>query len=139
MVLSISDALTSESFFKFSVGIANCTVTPTQLTSLQSLVSSDLANFIGLRPIIGDLKTRIEACLILDKWFLRGGKGTVVRESVTDSSWSVNIKTSSPYMDTAVRLRDNMDSFVPELDLEGVFRNDSEVSSATLSEFDDFF
>lgn len=127
MSLSVSDAISAESFFKVTVGLG-CKITNEQLTSLQALVADDVTNFVGNRIITADVKTRITACFILDLYANKGGKGTIVQESVTDSSWKSNIKTTSQYMDRAYALRDNSDSNKHIFASSGVTRKDASVS-----------
>jgi len=127
MSITISDAIYTESFFKVTVGFGG-KITSEQLTLLQAHIADDVNNFIGNRTITEDLKTRITACFILDIYANKGGKGTIVQESVTDSSWKSQIKTSSQYMDRAYALRDNADSTADEYDLSGVTRDDASIA-----------
>jgi len=78
MVLALSDAVQAESFFKVTVGITGCKITPTQLTSLETYITEDVLNFIGNRELAADLITRIKACFILDLYANKGGKGTII-------------------------------------------------------------
>ncbi len=128
MALTLPDAILAESFFKVTVGIQGI-ITIDQLTVLEAYVADDVNNFIGDRAITEDLKTRITACFILDLYANKGGKGTIVSESVKDSSWKSAIKTSSQYMDRAYTLRDNVDDSNPdEFDLSGVMRDDASIA-----------
>jgi len=124
MTLSVSDAIAAESFFKVTVGSGG-KITSEQLTILQAHVADDVNNFIGNRTVTADTKTRITACFILDLYANKGGKGTVVQESVTDSSYKANIKTSSQYMDRAYTLRDNVDASNCKFASSGVTRTDA--------------
>jgi hypothetical protein len=119
MTLSITDALAAETFFKFSVGVTG-TITSAQLITLQAHIASDLDNFIGNRSVTADLRTRIEACFILDRWFNRGGKGPITEESVKDNRWKTQLKTSSPYMDSAYSYLEKADLKVSDSDFTSV-------------------
>jgi len=134
MSLSLSDAILAESFFKVTVGLGG-KITSEQLDLLETYVTDDVTNFIGNRTITDDLKTRITACFILDLYANKGGKGTIIQESVTDASWKSQIKTSSQYMDRAYTLRDNADSTIDELDLSGVTRDDASIAIERDNEF----
>lgn len=127
MTLSVSDAIQAESFFKVTVGTGK-TITNEQLTLLQTAVADDVNNFIGNRTVSTDTKTRITACFILDIYANRGGKGTVVQESVTDASAKYQIKTTSQYMDRAYSILTNVDSKPDEFDLSGVTREDASIA-----------
>jgi hypothetical protein len=127
MSITISDAIYTESFFKVTVGFGG-KITSEQLTLLQTHVADDVNNFIGNRTITDDLKTRITACFILDIYANKGGKGTIVQETITDSSWKSQIKTSSQYMDRAYTLLANADSTADEYDLSGVTRDDASIA-----------
>lgn len=127
MALTLSGAILAESFFKVTVGIQG-KITIDQLTALETYVADDVNNFIGDRAITDDLKTRITACFILDLYANKGGKGTIVQETVKDSSWRSSIKTSSQYMDRAYTLRDHVDSNPDEFDLSGVMRDDASIA-----------
>lgn len=127
MTLSVSDAISAESFFKVTVGLAG-KITNEQLSTLQALVADDVNNFVGNRTITADVKTRITACFILDLYANKGGKGTIVQESVTDASWKSQIKTTSQYMDRAYTLRDNADSNKHIFASSGVSRKDASAS-----------
>ena len=108
MTLTLADAIYVESFFKVTVGSPG-TITTEQLTLLQSEVAESVTNFAGGRNLSEDLKTRITALFILDLKQSGHGKGTIIKETVTDSSWQTNIKSSSSWMDRAISLRDEFD------------------------------
>ena len=108
MTLTLADAIYVESFFKVTVGSPG-TITTEQLTLLQSEVAESVTNFAGGRNLSEDLKTRITALFILDLKQNGHGKGTIIKETVTDSSWQTNIKSSSSWMDRAISLRDEFD------------------------------
>lgn len=124
MTISVSDAIEAESFFKVTVGTGG-KITTEQLTALQTYVADDVNNFVGTRAVSTDVKTRITACFILDLYANKGGKGTVVQESVTDASAKYQIKTTSQYMDRAYSLRDNSDSNNYKFASVGVSRSDA--------------
>mgnify|MGYP000938514380 CR=1 FL=1 len=127
MTLTLPDAILAESFFKVTVGIGG-QITTEQLTLLENHVADDVKNFIGIRTITDDTKTRITACFILDIYANKGGKGTIVQETVTDASWKSQIKTSSQYMDRAYSLRDNVDSNKCKFASAGITREDAPVT-----------
>lgn len=124
MTLTISNAILAESFFKVTVGIQG-KITNDQLTILEAHVAGDVSNFIGTRQVPDDIRTRITACFILDLYANKGGKGTIVQETVTDASWKSNIKTTSQYMDRAYTLRDNFVTSNYKSASSGVTRSDS--------------
>lgn len=124
MTLSVSDAIAAESFFKVTAGTGGI-ITSEQLTILETHVADDVTNFVGGRVVTPDTLSRITACFILDLYANRGGKGTVVQESVTDSSYKANIRTSSQYMDRAYTLRDNVDASNGKSASSGVTRVDA--------------
>lgn len=127
MSISLPDAISAESFFKVTVGTMG-KIPLDQLLILEAHVADDVSNFIGPREVTDDTKTRITACFILDIYVNKGGKGTIVQESVKDSSWRSNIKTSSQYMDRAYTLRDNVDRNHRKHASSGVVRKDASVS-----------
>jgi len=137
MTITLADAIYTESFFKVTVGIGG-KITSEQLDLLETHVSDAVNNFIGTRTITEDLKTRIAACFILDLYANKGGKGTVVQESVTDASAKYQIKTTSQYMDRAYTLRDGSDTSNYKFASSGVTRSDAYTAmeqSADVSKF----
>lgn len=128
MTLTLANAIQFESFFKVTVGIGG-KITSEQLTLLQTGVTEAVLNFIGNRALPEDLKTRITALFILDLYQNSPGKGTIVKESVTDNSWQANINSSSAWMDRAIGLRDEFDSskVAKDISTDPVIRVDSHI------------
>jgi len=128
MTLSLADAIQVESFFKVTVGSPG-TISTEQLTLLQSGVSESVTNFVGGRDVSDDLKTRITALFILDLKQNSHGKGTIIKESVTDSSWQSSIKSSSSWMDRAIGYRDEFDAAnaAKNISIDPVIRIDSHI------------
>lgn len=134
MTLSITQVMHAIS--RFTVG-PDGDVNSERLDILTILATNRLNTIIGSRSFSADELTELTALIICDMLQNEHGKGTVTQEAVTDSSYQVNIKTSSRWMDevyTKCAEYDNnnqMNSTSDYASADGVLRDDSYPSSIT--------
>jgi len=106
-------------------------ITDTQLATLKTNAEARLNIILSGRTFTTSAYEELTAYMVLHILKLRPGKGVIVSESVTDSSWKSSISTSSAWMDEIYSRIAEYDSNVgtvtdlsEEADIDGVLRDD---------------
>lgn len=94
------------------------------------MAGNKLNSIIGNRAFSADQLTELKALMICDIVKNKPGKGTIIQESVTDSSWKSNVKTSSYFMDEILTIVTDFDNDISEvaINIDPVRRSDSHIS-----------
>lgn len=111
----------------FVIGPEDGDIDPGRIEILTTLATNRLTKMIGGRSLSTDEITELTALVVMDMLQNEHGKGTVISESITDNSWRVNIKTSSPWMDEVLVIIAEYDAKVSTTSLVfgGVYRDDA--------------
>jgi hypothetical protein len=120
MALTITQVILSRSNFSLSnIGLE-------ELESLETMATNRLNNLIGSRTFSVDQLTEMKGLLICDMLKNKPGKGVIVQESVKESSWRANVRTSSYYMDEVLAIIRDYDKKVNlDITTDAVHRLDS--------------
>jgi len=124
-----------ELYSEYRVGaLATDDITDAQLATLKTNTEARLDRIIGSRAFSTGEYEELTAFIVCDILENRHGKGTIISESVKDSSWKSQVKTSSSWLDRVYAVLAEYDSEHTEIsdlsavaDIDGVRRTDSYV------------
>jgi len=121
-----------ELYSEYRVGAAATDdITDAQLAILKTNAEARLDRIIGSRTFSTGEYEELTAFIVCDILENRHGKGTIISESVKDSSWKAQVKTSSAWLDRVYATLSEYDSEHAEISdlsaLDGVRRTDSYV------------